>query len=162
MPALRRRWSSLGRWRSELGAEFVEFALVFPLLLLVVMGISDFGLMFQQYEVITNAAREGARVAVLPNYTAADATTRVNQYIAASFLSGGGTPTVTVGPPQQVIIGGNCMGTITVTVTYPHDLFFLSGITSFFNTVFGTPTLTSPTLTASSTMRTELAAGACL
>lgn len=144
-------------WRSESGAEFVEFALAFPLLLLIVFGIMDFGLMFQQYEVITNAAREGARVAVLPNYTAADATTRANQYIAASFLSGGGTPAVTVAPPQQVVIGANCMATVTVTVTYPHDYFFLSGIMRFFNR-----TLVSKTLTASSTMRTELAAGACL
>ena len=36
-----------------------------PLLLLVVFGIIDFGFMFQRYEVVTNAAREGARLGVL-------------------------------------------------------------------------------------------------
>ena len=51
-------------WRSERGAELVEFALVFPTLLLVMLGIADFGFLFQRYEVITNAAREGARVAI--------------------------------------------------------------------------------------------------
>ena len=54
---------------AERGAELVEFALVFPMLLLVMLGIMDFGFLFQRYEVVTNAAREGARVAILPGYT---------------------------------------------------------------------------------------------
>ena len=55
-------------WASERGAELVEFAFVFPTLLLVMLGIIDFGFLFQRYEVVTNAAREGARVAILPGY----------------------------------------------------------------------------------------------
>ena len=47
----------------------IEFALIFPLLLLVILGIVDFGFLFQRYEVLTNATREGARMAVLPGYT---------------------------------------------------------------------------------------------
>src|SRR5947208_56427 len=92
--------------RCESGAEFVEAALAFPLLLLLVLGIMDFGLMFQQYEVITNAAREGARIAVLPNYTDADVTTRVNDYIAASFLSTGGSVTVAAPVRATAPLGG--------------------------------------------------------
>jgi len=46
--------------RSDSGAEVIEFALTLPLLLLVVLGIIEFGFVFQQYEVVTNAAREGA------------------------------------------------------------------------------------------------------
>jgi len=139
----------------ETGAELVEFALAFPLLLLVVMGIIDFGLLFQQYEVITNAAREGARVAVLPGYTAANAQTRVTQYINASFLSSGGVVTTTVGAPQSVIIGTNCMKTITVSVSYPHQFLFLAGIGHYFGTTFGTKTLH-----AASAMRMEVS-GSC-
>ena len=45
--------------RGERGAELIEFALVLPLLLLLVLGIVDFGFMFQRLEVVTNAAREG-------------------------------------------------------------------------------------------------------
>ena len=56
----------------ERGAELVEFAFVFPTLLLVMLGIIDFGFLFQRYEVVTNAAREGARVAILPGYGDAD------------------------------------------------------------------------------------------
>ena len=69
------RWFKRGR--SEDGAQLVEFALVLPLLLLVVLGIAEFGFIFQRYEVITNAAREGARLAVLPGYTTADVEARV-------------------------------------------------------------------------------------
>jgi Flp pilus assembly protein TadG len=145
------------RFRSDSGAEFVEFALAFPLLLLVVLGIMDFGLLFQQYEVITNAAREGARIAVLPAYSKTDAETRVNDYIGAALLSGGGTASVDVGDPTPVVIGGKCMSTVTVTVTYPHDYLFLGGITTYFgSSAFGTRTLS-----ASSTMRTEIAASGC-
>ena len=49
------------RLRGESGAELIETALTLPLLLLVVVGIIEFGFVFQKYEVITNAAREGAR-----------------------------------------------------------------------------------------------------
>lgn len=147
------------RWRSDSGAEFVEMALAFPILLLVVLGIMDFGIMFQQYQVITNAAREGARVAVLPDYDPdVDATARAQDYISRSFLAGDGTttPTVVVTPAETGLFSGHCMSTYTVTVTYPHEFIFISGIGRFFNTEFGTKTLT-----ASSTMRAETAAGGC-
>lgn len=57
---------SRARWSDESGAELIEFALALPLLLLVGLGVLDFGRLFQRYEVVTNAAREGARVGVLP------------------------------------------------------------------------------------------------
>ncbi|MCH7720860.1 MAG: pilus assembly protein, partial [Planctomycetes bacterium] len=49
----------------ETGAELIELALVLPILLLVLGGIMDFGFLFLRYEVVTNAAREGARIGVL-------------------------------------------------------------------------------------------------
>jgi Flp pilus assembly protein TadG len=149
--------NALRRWRCDSGAEFVEAALAFPLLLLIVLGIMDFGLMFQQYEVITNAAREGARIAVLPNYNDADVTARVNQYIDASFLSTGGSVTVApVARTNVVITAGKCMTAATVSLTYPHEFFFLGGIGNYFGATFGTKTLR-----ASSTMRAEITAATC-
>ncbi len=142
--------------RSERGAEFVEFALALPLLLLVVLGIMDFGLLFQQYLVITNAAREGARVAVLPSYTAANARQRAQDYITAALISGGNTATVSLPTYGSQTIGSNCYGTASITVTYPHDFLFLSGIGTYFNRSFGTKNLT-----ATATMRTEAASAAC-
>ena len=131
-------------------------ALAFPLLLLVVLGIMDFGIMFQRYEVLTNAAREGARVAVLPDYSVPDGEQRARDYIDASLLGGSATPTVTSSGPTPVAVGANCMSTVTITVSYPHEFEYLSGIMSYFGGSLG-----SRPLTASSTMRTETLVGAC-
>src|SRR5882672_6276307 len=95
---------------SETGAELIEFALVFPLLLLVVLGIVDFGFLFQQYEVVTNAAREGARIAVLQDYTPDDASARAKAYLTAAGLTDVAA-TATVDPPVTVPIGASCMST---------------------------------------------------
>ena len=54
--------------RGESGAALVEFALTLPLLLVVIAGIVDFAFLFQRYEVVTNAAREGARLGTTPVY----------------------------------------------------------------------------------------------
>ena len=60
------------RARAERGAELIEMAIVTPVLLMIIAGIFDFGMMFRSYEVVTNAAREGARVGVLPGYDVPD------------------------------------------------------------------------------------------
>lgn len=147
--------AALNRLRSERGAELVEFALVFPLLLLVTLGIVDFGLMFQRYEVLTNAAREGARVSVLPGYGSADVIARVNQYLQATSLSSA-TVNTSVGAVQTIPAGPSCIRVVPVTVSYTHQWTFLGGIMSYFGATF-----TSKTLTATSSMRSEAPAVAC-
>ena len=83
--------SRLGIVAIERGAELVEFAFVLPTLLLVMWASSISGLLFQSYEVVTNAAGEGARVAILPGYNNADVQARVNQYLTAGGLTGTAT-----------------------------------------------------------------------
>lgn len=51
-----------GRQQPEGGVALVEFAMVLPLLLVLVFGIIDFGRAFQTWITLTNAAREGARL----------------------------------------------------------------------------------------------------
>ena len=152
MASLRHR--RLG-WKSESGAELIEFALTFPILLLVVLGILEFGLMFREYEIVTNAAREGARLRVLPNYSGDDATARVAQYIDAAGLDSTLVSTV-VGDPEAVDIGGVCISAVEVTVAYPHPILFIEGISSYFGGSWDTVTIN-----ASSTMRTEATAPVC-
>jgi Flp pilus assembly protein TadG len=151
MAPLTRRAS---RWGDESGAELIEFALVFPLLLLVVLGIIDFGLLFQRYEVVTNAAREGARVSVLPGYADEDVETRVGQYLTAAGLTEGAT--TSVGTPQVVEVGGQCITVRPVTVTYPHTFSFVGGIAGFFGSE-----LARTGVTATSSMRSETPGAAC-
>lgn len=142
------------RFADESGAELIEFALVFPLVLLVALGILDFGLLFQRYEVVTNAAREGARVAVLPGYLDADVQFRVSQYLLAGGLTG---PAVTtVGAPEVLAVGGQCVTVRPVTVSYPHTYSFVAGIASYFGGDFA---LTN--LRATVAMRNEFPASDC-
>ena len=54
------------RVKSERGAALLEAAITIPMLLLVSVGIFEFGRAWQTWQVLTNAAREGARLAVLP------------------------------------------------------------------------------------------------
>jgi Flp pilus assembly protein TadG len=143
------------RLACDKGAELIEFALVFPLLLLVMFGIMDFGLLFQRYETVTNAAREGARVAVLPGYAQADVQARVTQYLAASGLTS--TPTFAYSAPQALNVGGACVTITGVTVGYPHQYLFIGNIIG----LFGGSGFTTTTLTATARMRYEGAASAC-
>jgi hypothetical protein len=142
-------------WRSERGAELVEFALVFPILLVVMLGIIDFGFLFQRYEVLTNAAREGARVAILPGYSDADVQARVNQYLTAGGLTGGAA--VDVGPPLAVPVGSQCITLRPVTVAYDYEFVFVGPLVG----LVGGSGLGTKTLHATSAMRTEIAAGGC-
>ena len=151
--------------RSESGAEFVEFAMAFPLLLFIVMAILDFGLMFEQYEVISNAAREGARLAMLPNYTITACPTcgtqRASSYVNAALIAGSaaGAPSATIAPQDITFTVGGVSTTVcgvNVQVGYTHEYLFLSGIGTYFGSSFGTKRLT-----ASATMRLEGAAGPC-
>lgn len=135
------------RVRSETGAELVEFALVLPMLLLIFGGIIDFGLILQRQQIVTNAAREGARLAVLPGYTTADVQSRVAQFVTEGLDDAGAAPNTSLtmvtltpgaGPPFQaarvqvsldssfLILGplvslagggGEAFGTIALTAT---------------------------------------------
>ncbi len=78
---VRRRWSARG-------AAVVEMAIVAPVLLTLVFGIIEFGWVFMAYQTITNAAREGARTAVLQGSLAngSDVEARVHDYVSPAGL----------------------------------------------------------------------------
>jgi Flp pilus assembly protein TadG len=144
-------------WTSERGAEVIEFAIILPVLLLVVFGIVDFGFLFQRYVVLTNAAMEGARVAVLPGYSQTDAETR-----ATTYAVDGGIPDAASCPPlcavaQPASLPGPAPGATwpgwTVTVTYIHTYSYIGPIAELFGGSFS-----SVTLTARATMRSQVGA----
>jgi Flp pilus assembly protein TadG len=141
-------------WPGDSGAELIEFALVLPLLLLVFAGIVDFAILFQNYEVVTNAAREGARVGVLQDFTATDVQNRVAKYLAASGLTAvAPVPTVTYST-LQLSVGGPSIDVIKVVVQYPHQFIFIGPAMALVNG----GGIANLTLASSSTMRRESAA----
>jgi len=138
------------RLRSERGAELIEMALVLPVLLLVLMGIVEFGFMFMRFVVLTNAANEGARVAILPSYGDGDAAeARAESYAYTSGLPAGSVAAVMT-PNINLTEGSRCATGRRVTVTHAYQFGYLS----FLGTV---------NLTGRSTMRDQTAsvAGAC-
>jgi Flp pilus assembly protein TadG len=150
--------------RAESGAELIEFSLTLPLLLLLVLGMIEFGFLFREYEIVTNAAREGARIAVLPTYSATqtaqqnNASARAKQYLTNAGLDQA-LATVTVGVPVSTVLAApatGCVWSVPVSVTYPHPVPFISGIVSYFGVTLG-----PMTVRATSQMRTEAQAATC-
>lgn len=139
--------------KSEDGAELIEMAIVLPLLLLLIMGMVDFGFLFQRYVVLTNAAAEGARVASLPGYSAADVTARV-----AAYAANGGVPgtvnTATAAVTLPGANGGSWPGT-EVTVTHVYTYQYVGPIATLFGGGIGG----NVTITSRATMRNQVAAG---
>jgi len=56
------------QYKDQRGAVLVEMALVVPILLVLFVGIVDYGLILREYQILQNAAREGARLSILPAY----------------------------------------------------------------------------------------------
>jgi Flp pilus assembly protein TadG len=130
------------------GAALIEFALTLPLLLLILVGIFDFGFLFQKYQVVTNAAREGARMMILPGYTEANCQNRVSQYLTAGGVHE--TPSTTCQAQTITPAGASAFPVIRVTVTVTHTFKFLGPFS---------PSFVSVPLTAVSVMRVEVAGG---
>lgn len=96
----------------QLGAAAAEFAIILPILVVLVMGIVEFGRAFNTQITLTGAAREGARVMAIHNDEAAAETATVS----AAALNP--APTVTVDPAPC-----DRGDEVTVTATTQFDLF---------------------------------------
>ncbi|MBN2373061.1 pilus assembly protein [bacterium] len=102
----------------EKGAAAVEFAIILPLMVILVFGIIEFGLILYNQQVITNASREGARAGIVsqsPRLDDASIRNIVNQYALNRLITFGAsnTPVTTI-----TRTGFNFQDDLTVTVTY--------------------------------------------
>ncbi len=122
------------RARRQEGQALIEAALVIPLLLLIAVGIFEFGRAYQTWQILTNAAREGARMAVVPyNPGNAAIINRVQQYMSQGQLpaSAIAAATVTITPTTITVPGGTGPTTVNasqVTINYPFDFIVLRPI----------------------------------
>jgi Flp pilus assembly protein TadG len=126
--------------RNRSGVAVVEFAIVAPVFVLFVLGMIEVarGLMIQ--EVVINAAREGARAAVVDTSTSSSVTSTVQTYLtAANVPTTAATITVTIPATRY-----NNYATVTVAV--PYSKVSWVPVPKFLGSV---------TLTATSTMRCE-------
>jgi Flp pilus assembly protein TadG len=99
------------------GQALVEFALVMPILLILIMAVIDFGRAWNLHQTITDAAREGARQAVIFNddVTQDSAVAMVEGVIAASGFDPG---LATIGFPDGFKTGRGEQTTVTVEMPY--------------------------------------------
>jgi Flp pilus assembly protein TadG len=139
----------LKRLRNQRGAALIETAITIPLVLLVSVSIFEFGRAYQTWQVLTNAAREGARIAVLEQYTDADVTSTVRNYLTSGRLTNASTASITV-------VRNVPFGTVTasrVTVNYPFQFIVLNPVAKL---VRKTSTVGTPlTMQSSALMRNE-------
>jgi Flp pilus assembly protein TadG len=143
------------RGRSERGAALLEMALTLPLLLLVCVGILEFGRAYQTWQVLTNAAREGARIAVLPGTTTADIENRVQTYLTAGQLPNAGGASVVIDKNVSISIGTGTATASQITVNYPFDFVVLDPIAKL-ATGQGDGVASTLNMAASATMRNEM------
>ena len=109
------------------GAALVEMALVLPIFLMVVLGIVEFGRAMMVSQLVTNAAREGARLAIVGGSTNSDVQNAINSFLAESVNVGSGdvTTTITITPasgnpnPNNQIASSNTRDLISVRVSVP-------------------------------------------
>jgi hypothetical protein len=118
-------------WQDKRGQDLVEFAIILPVLLLLLLGIIQFGIIVMQYNSVANAARMGAREGIVnppggnsptaPIPTCADGAPGV--LVAACSLTQGMPP----GDVEVTWRGDDCqsstgIGCIQVTVSYDAPL----------------------------------------
>ena len=119
----------LKRTRGDRGAAIVEVALTLPLLLLVSVGIFEFGRAYQTWQVLTNAAREGARIAVLPNSNDSAIRTRVVNYMQTGQLPEATNADIDIDHNAPIDLGGAGSSTGSeVTVRYPFSFIVLEPV----------------------------------
>ena len=141
------------RWRSQRGAALVEAAMVIPILLLISAGIFEFGRAYQTWQVLTNAAREGARVSVLPNGATGATETLVRQYMQAGQLSAYATAAVTVDRAVTIMVNGAPQTASQVIIDYPFNFMVLQPVAQL--VVQGSTLGSALTMRASALMRNE-------
>ncbi len=127
--------------RGQRGAAAIEFAIVLPILVLVLFGTVEFGLLLYDQQVITNASREGARfgiVAASPRKTPEEIAGVVTSYCGEHLITFGDD--ATAGPNVNVTPGTTRGTDLTVLVTYNYDFLVLT------NLGFGQQVLTAETV----------------
>ncbi|MGI9603567.1 MAG: TadE/TadG family type IV pilus assembly protein [Acidimicrobiales bacterium] len=108
---------------NQRGAIIAEFAVILPLLIILVFGVIEMSIAFNRHQAVHAAAREGARVASIPGVSAADACNRTND--ALTGINFDNNP--------NCAVSGDCSGnseSVDVTVSADHtiNLIFVSAI----------------------------------
>lgn len=111
-------------YKRQEGQTAVEFALVTPVIVVMLLGIIQVGITFHDYIQLTDAARAGARKAVVSRFTG-QTTAQLQQNVrdAAGNLNQSKLQ-VTISEPTGATAGGN----VVVTAQYPYSINLLGWV----------------------------------
>jgi len=119
---------------NQRGTAAIEFAIVLPLLMVFIFGIIEFGLVFYDKAMVTNASREAARAGIVyrdPPLTVAEMQSVVDSYCGGRLISFGGGPS-----PTTTVPSGECTNhgdELVVNVAYQYEFLLLPDfLTAFF------------------------------
>ena len=112
------------RFRNQRGTALIETAITIPIVLLICVGIFEFGRAYQTYQVLTNAAREGARTSVIMSNSDQQVTDAVRNYLTTGRILNPSTAVITV--ERGVPMGANTASRITVA--YPFSFIVLNPV----------------------------------
>ena len=113
------------RLRNQKGAALLETAITLPLVLLVCVSVFEFGRAYQTWQVLTNAAREGARVAILEGATDAQIRTAVVGYMQSGRLPSAAQASVNV---ERAVPFAATNTASRITVSYPFKFTVLNPV----------------------------------
>ena len=116
------------RRQSERGSVMIETAIVVPILLLLTVGIFEIGRAYQTWQVVTNAAREGARASITPSDDDDTVEALVRQYMQDGQLGNCASAVVDVDSNATITVNGVTYGASLVTVDYPFDFIVLQPV----------------------------------
>lgn len=137
----------------ERGSALIESAITMPILLLLMVGIFEVGRAYETWQVLSNAAREGARISVTPNSDEVTTTALVRQYMADGQLTESAAADVDVNKDATIVVNGTNVGASQVTVDYPFEFIVLQPIARL--VVPGSDTGEAITMRATALMRNE-------
>ena len=119
---------------NQRGASAVELAIVLPLLVVFVFGIIEFGLVFYNKAMVTNASREAARAGIVyrdPPLTVAEIQSVVDDYCGGMLVTFGSSAGATTTVPS-----GECTNhgdELVVNVAYQYEFLLIPDfLTAFF------------------------------
>jgi Flp pilus assembly protein TadG len=135
--------------RPARGSAFLETAVVLPIVLMICVGVYEFGRAYQTWQVLTNAAREGARVAAVRGTTDLEVEAAVRTFMAAERLGNAGSAPIAV--HRKMDLGVNTA--TEVTIQYPFSLSLLDPAVRLVRPA--STTGGSLTMSAVATMRNE-------
>jgi len=126
---MKTRLKARQRNRGKRGTAMIEMAIVMPVLLMLIFGTVEAGLIFARYQILVGSAREGARIASL--YRQNCSAGRVRREVNDIVMSNGSQLGMLLLPTNIKVVGacGSASdGNVSVDISYRH---YITGVKGF-------------------------------